>query len=451
MTNRDPSLSLFVHCSASHCRGARRLRAAQHLHRLIIALIFVGVFTAGVGADRVVVNGGDQAGASSSLTDLKEFSVLQETWNLAHDKYVAPDSVTDRQLIYGASSGMLAALGDTGHTRFLDPEEAKVFEDATRGEFIGVGVELDTQDGLPLVIAPIDGSPADQAGIRSGDVILEVNGQSTDGMSLEELGKQVRGDEGTQVALALRHAGEDTSYTVKLIRRKITLHPVSWSMLPNHVAFIRLSEFSSGTSDALKKAVEQAKAKGATSIILDLRNNPGGLVTEAIGTANQFLPEGTTIFQEQGRDGKAKPIKSFGRGIASEWPVAVLVNRGSASAAEIVAGALKDNDRAQLIGERTYGTGTVLLPYELDDGSVALIGTSLWLTAGGQAIWKKGIEPNHTVAQALDVPRLRPSDDPDVTSEEFAALQDNQLRVAYDELGKQPATAATPRSVTLRA
>lgn len=399
--------------------------------RAVTALFILTVFAAGVGTDRVLWDGGDDAGAASSLTTVKEFQVLQDAWNVLHDNYVEVSAVSDKELLYGASRGMLEAVGDTGHTRFLDPEEADAFEEATRGEFVGIGVELDIKDDFPIVIAPIDGSPADEAGVRPGDVILDVDGMATEGLSLEDLSKLLRGDENTEVSMTLRHTGDDASFPVKLVRRKITLRPVSWSMLPGSIAHVRLSEFSTGAADGLKEALAAVQDKGAKGLVLDLRNNPGGLVTEAIGVANLFLPEGATVFQEQGRDGQAKPVTAFGQGERPTLPIVVLINRGSASAAEIIASTLRDNDRATLIGEKTYGTGTVLLPYELNDGSVALIGTALWLTADGEQIWKKGVPPSVEVKLPADVFPVRPVEDPEVTEIEFAALKDEQLRVAH--------------------
>lgn len=401
------------------------------VRRTATAFVLVAVFAVGVGTDRILWDGGDDAGAASSLTTVKEFQVLQDAWNVLHDNYVEVNAVSDKELLYGASRGMLEAVGDTGHTRFLDPEEAEAFEEATRGEFVGIGVELDIKDDFPIVIAPIDGSPADEAGVRPGDVILDVDGMATEGLSLEDISKLLRGDENTEVAMTLRHNGEDETFPVKLVRRKITLRPVSWSMLPGSIAHVRLSEFSTGAADGLKEALATIQSNGAKGLVLDLRNNPGGLVTEAIGVANLFLPEGATVFQEKGRDGQAKPVTAFGQGARPTLPIVVLINRGSASAAEIIASTLRDNERATLIGEKTYGTGTVLLPYELNDGSVALIGTALWLTADGEQIWKKGVLPSVEVKLPADVFPVRPVEDPDVTETEFAALKDEQLRVAH--------------------
>jgi carboxyl-terminal processing protease len=392
-------------------------------------------FGAGVAVDQAAWQDGPSANAASSFTDLEEFETLQATWDLIHDQYIAADEVDDKELIYGAAAGMVDALGDTGHSRFLPPEDAKEFDEATQGKFVGIGVELDNRDGRPIVVAPIDGSPADEAGILPGDTILEVNGQSTDGLDFAELRDLIRGDAGGSVTLRLRHAGADASYEVTLTRRVIVIRPVTWRMLPDNVAHVRLSDFSVGATKALEAALGDARAAGAEGIVLDLRNNPGGLVSEAIGVASQFMPEGTTIYQQQEKGGEPKPVRTVGdHGSGLDLPMVVLANNYSASAAEIVAGALRDNGRATLLGTTTYGTGTVLIPFEQDDGSVVLLGTALWLTADGDQIWKEGVEPDEVVELALDAIPSRPTDDSEVLSSELRRLDDSQLRAAHEQV-----------------
>ncbi len=237
------------------------------------------------------------------------------------------------------------------------------------------------------------------------------------------------------MTVTLVRPGADAPYTVTLIRRTITLRPVSWRMLPENVVQLRLAEFSAGATQELKAALTEIRERGATGIVLDLRDNPGGLVAEAIGVASQFMPEGTTIFQQQERGEGPKPVKTVGLdGLWLDKPLVVLVNRGSASAAEIVGGALRDNGRARLLGETTYGTGTVLIPFEQPDGSIVLLGTGLWLTADGDQLWKEGVEPDETVALPFDAFPSRPNDDPEVSEAELEGLDDDQLRAAFVEL-----------------
>ncbi|MDP9356569.1 MAG: S41 family peptidase [Chloroflexota bacterium] len=429
--------------SAPPASGAR-LRIPAALRSVLAALTLTLVFGAGVATDRLVWNGGPGAGASSSITDSEKFDVLQQTWDAIHTEYVETEAIDDQELIYGASRGMVDALGDTGHSRFLDPEEANDFEQEIRGETVGIGIYLDLESAQPTVIAPIEGGPADQAGIQAGDVILEIGGEPVEGLTPEELRDRLGGDEGTRVSLTLRRGQDKQPYTVTLSRAKLVIRPVSWSMLPDGVAHLRLSEFSGGATEALKEAIQEIREAGATKMVLDMRDNPGGLVFEAIGVSSQFLPEGATIYQERDRAGSVRRVTAVGEGVALDLPLVVLVNGNSASAAEIVAAALRDNGRASLVGERTYGTGTVLTSTEFTDGSMALIGTSLWLTADGEQIWKRGVDPDQTVVLEDDVYPTRPSQDPDVTEAELAQSKDDQLVAGHDRLQRRNAALPSP-------
>ncbi|MDQ3778969.1 MAG: S41 family peptidase [Chloroflexota bacterium] len=415
-------------------------------HLIGVALLMVVVFGAGVTTDRLLWSGGASVGASSSFTDSPDFAVLQTTWNLIHDQYAETDAIDDRGLIYGAAGGMVDALGDDGHSRFLDPEDAIVFEESNRGQFTGIGVEIDIPADRPIVIAPIDGSPAAEAGIRAGDVILEVDGQSTLRLDREELSELMRDGAGTSVTLTMLHKGEEMPYQVTVIRRVITLEPVSWRLLPGGVMQLRLADFSAGATNDLKVALQIARDRNVTGIVLDLRDNPGGFVAEAIGVAGQFMPEGKTVFRQQGRDGQANPVNTVGNdGLWLDGDLVVLINGGSASAAEIVGSSLRDNGRAALIGETSYGTGTVLLPFEQPDGSIVLLGTALWLTSDGQQIWKQGVVPDETLPLPALVFPSRPSDDLDVTSAELASSPDLQLRAAVAKLSGSGVTSLVPK------
>lgn len=394
----------------------------------------LATFGAGIGAERYGLSGSNDAGANSSLTDLPAFQTLQQTWDLIHSDYVDVDAIDDEALIYGAATGMVDALGDDGHSTFLSPDQAKAWRQNSRGELIGIGVQVDFSDGRPMVLAPVEGSPADDAGIRSEDVILTVNGESTEGMTQATLFQKLRGEEGTTVELTLQRPSEEREFTVTLERQKITVEPVSWTMLPGNVAFIRIVQFIVGTTDGVEAAVTEAKAQGATSIVLDLRDNPGGLVFEAVGVASQFLPEGKAIYQYQEREGGPRPINSVGIGVATDVPMVVLIDDGSASAAEIVASALQENGRAETIGETTYGTGTVLTPMELEDGSMVVLGTALWLTAGGEQMWHLGVAPTIPVDLPDGVEQLRPNTIGDVTAAQIEQSADVQLARAYAEV-----------------
>jgi carboxyl-terminal processing protease len=405
---------------------------AAKIRRATLAMVMLVVFCGGVAVDRFAWQGGGDAGAASSLQDLPQFQTLVETWDAIHQHYVDTSAINDQALIYGASRGMVDALGDTGHSTFLDPEEAKLFEDATQGEFVGIGVQLDFSTGRPVIITAIDGSPAAQAGLRSRDVITAINGQSTEGMSDSQASELLRGNADTKVELTIERPSDGSTFSRTITRQKITIKPVSWSMLPDGVGLIRISEFSTGTTDGLKEALKQLNAEGATSLVLDLRDNPGGLVNEAIGVASQFMEEGTPIYQYQERDQQPKPVRTVGHGLGTKLPMAVLVNQGSASAAEIVASGLHDNGRAKLYGERTFGTGTVLTPFPLNDGSVVVLGIGLWLTPDGQQIWHKGVQPDVKVELAANADPLHPIDSHTISATDFNKSHDDQLKDAFN-------------------
>jgi carboxyl-terminal processing protease len=402
------------------------------VRRLAAAALLVLGFGAGVAVDRVAWDGGPGAGASSSLTEHEAFAVFQQTWDLIHDEYVEGEAVDDQALLYGASAGMVEALGDTDHSRFLTPQQAEDFASTIRGEIVGIGVQLEVLDGYPVVVVPIDGSPADLAGIKPGDVIVGIDGESTERLEYEEIRSRLRGEEGTAVSLTVRRPGQAAPLDVTVVRARIKLVPAFWRMLPDGVAQIRLSQFSAGATDAVAEALRAAKAAGATAIILDLRDNPGGLVFETVGVASQLMAEGSVVFQERDRDGAVRTVRTVGAGEGQTLPLVVIVNGNSASAAEILAAALRDNKRAVLIGETTFGTGTVLTTFELADGSAALIGTGLWLTPEGEQIWKIGVDPDVEVELPPAVYPSRPQEDAEVTPAELSALEDVQLQLAHD-------------------
>ena len=400
-----------------------------HVQRVVIAGMVTLSFCLGMGVDRFTA---DDADADSTLTDAPEFAILEQTWDLIQNDYVALDDVEQADLFYGAAAGMVDALGDTGHSTFLDPKEAESFNQSTEGEFVGIGIQLDYQTGRPVIAFAIDGSPAMEAGLKSKDVIIAVDDIETEGLSPDAVQDLLLGEEGEPVTLTILRPSTGETLEFNLIRRRIEITAVTWAMLPDNVALIRISQFSTGVTNELKSAIRAAKRAGVESIILDLRNNPGGLVFEAIGVASQFLSEGHTIYLYEEKDQEPRPVKTVSGGLATDVPMVALINRGSASAAEITAGALSDNDRAELVGQTTFGTGTVLTPFPLDDGSIVLLGTALWLEPDGDQIWKQGVEPDAEVILPDNGEQIRPSQDTDISSSELQASTDSQLQAAFE-------------------
>ncbi|MBX6343089.1 MAG: S41 family peptidase, partial [Thermomicrobiaceae bacterium] len=333
------------------------------MKRTLLAVIgTVGIFTGGLGAGVVV----DQTVFHPATVTADAPSTLPKTigeaWSLVHDRYVDQSAINDDKMTQGAISGMLDAIGDEGHTRYLTKEQLAEHEDSLSGSYVGVGMQVEERNDQVVVVAPIDGSPAEQAGVRAGDVLVQVNGQSVEGMPLDQVIQMVRGPEGSTVNLVFQRPGQDQPISLTLTRKRLEVSAVDWVMLPGpaKIADIRISQFSHGASDQLAKAIRDAQAAGATGIVLDLRNNPGGLVDEAIGVASQFLPSDAPVFISQVRSGQQTVHRADANVARTDLPLVVLVNQGSASASEIVSGALQENGRAKIVGEKTFGTGTVL-------------------------------------------------------------------------------------------
>jgi carboxyl-terminal processing protease len=424
--------------SAPRLRPNDRSKRDRFLLVLLVFATFVGGFAS------AEVTGLRVTTASSSISDQPDFSTLQTVWDLIHDEFVDPDVIDDQRLLFGAARGMVESLGDTGHSSFLDPNEAKVFRAALDGELIGLGISIEYQNREPVVVAPIKNSPAEDAGILAGDIIVEIDGVPTLGMSDGEVSLHLRGDEGTPVTLTIDRISESLLMEITVVRGRIDLDPVTWAILPNGMAIVQLHEFSDDSGQELRKALKDVVASGNTQgIVLDLRNNPGGYVPEAITVASQFMPEGNTIFLQQNRGAADEVVATIGNdGAALDIPVVVLVNRASASAAEIIAGALRDNGRALVIGERTYGTGTVVSTFNLEGGSALALGTAFWKTPDGDLAWKVGIEPDIEVRQPSGSEIIDIVDGQALTVTQLEAAQDAPLDAAIASLREEDAAAA---------
>ena len=364
----------------------------------------------------------------------EDFQNFWRTWDLVNQHFVDPQAIKPDKMIDGAIEGMLDSLGDRGHTRYLSPDAARTEREALDGKFEGIGAYIDVRDDQPLIVQPIEGSPAERAGLRAGDLILKVNGEDVHGITVEELRSRVRGPKGTSVTLTIQHADAQAPIDVNVTREEISLPSLTWRMLPDQVALLHLNQFASRSADELKQALSDAQAQGATAVVLDLRNNPGGLVNELVGVASQFLPEDTTVLLEQDRSGDRSPYKTHGGGVATSIPLVVLVNNNSASSAEILAGALQDAGRAKVIGEPTFGTATVLRTYDLNGGAQVRIGTTQWLTPKGQIVRGKGIQPDELVDLPPDAAPLSPADAAKLDSQALLQSKDTQLVRALQEI-----------------
>jgi carboxyl-terminal processing protease len=367
-----------------------------------------------------------------------EFEVFWQVWNIVQNHFVDRSALDPQVLTYGAINGLITALGDEGHTRFLTPEEMADQQTSISGKFYGIGAHVGVENGLPVIVAPFDGSPAAKAGIKAGDIILEVNGEDVTTLPLNEVVDRIRGEEGTEVTIAVFRPDSDESLEFKLIRAEIKIPAALWAMAPGtKVAVIRMTQFNANLDDELKKAVKEAEAAGATQFVVDVRNNPGGLLEQAVKVTSEFLKDGNVLLQEDAQ-GKRETFPVKPGGIATDIPIVVLINRGSASAAEIFAGAIQDNKRGPVLGETTFGTGTVLQPFELDDGSGLLLGTSQWLTPQGRLIRKQGIGPDVEVKLPVGATMITPPELENMTQADLLKSEDIQLLKALEQLKAIP-------------
>jgi carboxyl-terminal processing protease len=362
------------------------------------------------------------------------FGLMAEAWNTIQGVYVDRQAVKPQLLTYGAISGMVDSLGDTGHSRFLSPEMMQQERNFSKGLLEGIGAEVQMKNNHLVVVAPMDGSPAQRAGLNPGDIILKVNGEDISGLPLEQAVGHILGLAGSSVNLTILNPGTGRTINLTLVRTRITLHNVKWQWLPGTtVAHVRIASFSKGVSEDLRKALKSLQKEKLTGIILDLRNNPGGLFDEAVETASQFLSSGNVVL-EMNAKGKVTPVPVRSGGLAIAIPMVALINGGTASAPEIVAGALKDAHRATLVGEKTFGTGTVLKPFTLSDGSALLLAVEEWLTPAGQVIWHKGISPDVFIPLPPEVSPLFPEAEKGMTTTELRESKDEQLLRALDLL-----------------
>lgn len=394
---------------------------------------------------------------------LKRFSQVLE---LVEGNYVK--SVTRQELIDGAIVGMLQQLDP--HSSFLTKEDFKEMQVSTSGEFSGIGIEITVENGRITVISPIDDTPADKAGLRAGDVIVEIEGQSTQDMSLMDAVQRIRGPKGKPVAMTIVHKGSNKPEKLRIVREAIPIVSVKASEVEPGYLLVRITRFNENTTNELKDAVKNASKAGdpIKGIILDLRNNPGGLLDQAVSVSDFFLSKGRIVTIKGRRDEQRKDFESKKDGADVSMPVTVVINAGSASASEIVAGALQDNKRALLVGDKTFGKGSVQTVIPLNDGSGVKLTTALYYTPSGRSIQAEGIEPDFKVPlQDLDKEKdlfaqghqvrerdlsrhldnlsrkkkTTESGDPKVRIKELME-RDNQLKLALELLKYAPVTSA---------
>jgi carboxyl-terminal processing protease len=321
------------------------------------------------------------------------FASIEQAWSIVLSDYVEPDKIDVSQLSKAAIEGILEALDDP-YTTYLDIDTYQFSLEDLEGRFEGIGatVSMNENDQIEIV-APLANSPAAEAGIRPGDIILGIDGESTEGMGLYEAILKIRGAEGTSVTLSVRHPGDTQPVEIVIVRGVIQLASVYLEMRGD-IAHITITGFNESTNDELASVLEDVASTGAAGIILDLRSNPGGLLSSVTGIASRFLGEGVVVVSVRDNKGNIETIKSNKQDITTELPLVVLVDEYSASGSEVLAGALQDHGRATIAGTTTYGKGSVNYLIELADGSGIYITTARWLTPDGRLIEGEGITPD---------------------------------------------------------
>ncbi|HXF86292.1 MAG TPA: S41 family peptidase [Anaerolineales bacterium] len=358
--------------------------------------------------------------SSSSATpeDLEQlFAPFWEAWNIVHTQYV-DQPVDDVALMRGAIRGMMEALGDK-QTFYMDPQTYETETSYLQGEYEGIGAYVDTSGDYLTIISPIEGSPADVAGLRPGDKIIAIDGEDMTGVDPEQARQKVLGPAGTKVTLTVSREGESEPLIFVIVRARIVIASAEGKMLENGIAYIDINTFGERTTKELRDALDELLKENPRGIIIDLRNNPGGYLSTAVDVASEFIEEGVILYEQYG-DGSRDVYEAHGNGKATALPIVVLINEGSASASEIVAGALQDYGRATLVGVKSYGKGSVQnwVPLSNDQGA-ARVTIARWLTPNERMIDGVGLTPDVVV---------------EMTEEDYANNRDPQLDKAIEVL-----------------
>jgi carboxyl-terminal processing protease len=388
----------------------------------------------------------DEQNKDDNDNGYSQISIFAKAVQLLRQDYVDGNKTTYHDLITAALKGMLSSLDP--HSQYMDPNDFRDMQDDTRSRFNGLGIEVSTKNGLPTIVAPMEDTPAARAGILSGDQILRINGASTERMELQDVINRLRGPLGQKITLTLMRASTKEVKDYVLERTEIKIESVKGTRLLDSeltgsfkIAYVRLVQFNEPTANDLSKAMDDLQKQGMQALILDLRNNPGGLLNSAVDVCAQFLPPNTKVVSTQGR--VASQEREYSTSGASKerpnFPMAVLINEGSASGAEIVSGALKDLHRAILVGETTFGKGSVQNVMQLPDGSALRFTTAKYYTPSKQVIQGNGVMPNIRVPMTPDQERMlfvaRSTENGQSDDEKtFVKTKDPQMLRAVDAL-----------------
>lgn len=389
---------------------------------IFAAVMFMGGYAFGQSQYAPIDMTGTMDAASKDTEDA--FNPFWEALELIHEEFYE-QPLDDDELAKGAIDGMLATLEDP-NTRYLAPEQEQAAREAMEGNLEGIGAEVSSVDGAIVIVAPYEGSPAESAGIRAGDILREADGTPLTGLDPSEAASLVRGPAGTPVLLVVERDGE--LFDVEVIRGVIKIPSVRGEIFEDGIAYVRLSRFANDTNQELADIIEELLIDDPQGIILDLRGNPGGNLTAAVDVADHFLDQGTILVEKFG-NGEEIEFESDVKGNAQELPLVVLINQGSASASEVVAGAIQDRDRGVLIGDTSFGKGTVQVWKSLSNDGGIRITIARWLTPDGEWVHEEGLEPDYIVLL------------PEAEEEEFS---DTQLQAAIDFILGRPVLETAP-------
>jgi carboxyl-terminal processing protease len=341
-------------------------------------------------------------------------------------------------MTHGAIRGMLASLGDVGHTTYLTKDEVQRLQENLKGELYGIGASIGIRKQRPTIIYTLPKSPARAAGLKPGDVVQQVDGKDVQTLSLQQLVQLIRGSAGTKVHLKVLRANPTQLIDLDIDRAHVDVPDVAWQMLPGApIAHVAIRNFGEHTDEQLRAALEAARKEGAKALMLDVRGNLGGLKEQAVKVTSEFLKPDEVVFIQKDAKGQTQSVRSEKDGVAQDMPLCVLVDEVTASSSEILAGAIQDHERGKLIGTRTFGTGTVLGQFPLSDGSALLLAISEWLTPKGRQIWHKGITPDIEVSLPQDAALVMPESETKLTADGLRHSKDTQLLKAIEEMKKE--------------
>ncbi len=387
---------------------------------LIAAFFFLGIYVGAHGRpeiDKVTT----LTGKETAVDTQTDFSPFWKAWNVLNEKYPNKGEVTDQDKVYGAISGLVGSLNDP-YSVFFNPEDTKAFQEEIAGNFTGVGMEVGLKDNILTVISPLKDTPASRAGLQPGDQITKIGETSTSGMAIDQAIKLIRGEKGTVVALTIFREGYSEPKELKITRDIINIPTLDAELRSDGIFLIKLYSFSANSANLFGQAINKFLQSGSDKLILDLRNNPGGYLDSAVDISSWFLPAGKVVLMEDYGDNDPKLFRSRGYNAFDErLKFVILINGGSASASEIVAGAMQDHGRAKLVGEQSFGKGSVQEVVDITKDTILKVTVAKWLTPDGNLIAEKGLTPDFLV---------------EITQKDVEARRDPQMDKAVDLLLK---------------